>query len=121
MKIFLLLGAVFGCLGVVLGAFGAHGLKPRLAPEMLTVFEVGVRYQLYHALALLVVGWFSGQHEQLFISLSGWFFTLGIIIFSGSLYILSLTGMKSWGGIAPIGALFLILGWVALIGSFMRL
>ena len=119
---FLLVGAIFGFLGVALGAFGAHGLRDRLSPEMLAVFEIGVRYQMYHVFALLFVGLAlrMGQAPRL-LTKSGWCFAAGIVIFSGSLYALALTGTTAFGAITPIGGLALLAGWALLIVDSRRL
>jgi len=114
-KTFFVLGSIFGFLGVAIGAFGAHGLKTRLAPEMLAIFEIGARYQMYHALALLAVAWAMSQSSQNLFPLSGWLFVFGIIVFSGSLYVLALTGVKVWGAITPAGGMLLLLGWLVLV------
>ena len=112
---FLLVGAIFGFLGVAIGAFGAHGLRSRLSPDMLAVFEIGVRYQMYHAFALLVVAAAAGQAGQArLLSIAGWAFVAGILIFSGSLYALALTGTTAFGAITPIGGLGLLIGWACL-------
>jgi len=112
----LLLGAIFGFLGVGLGAFGAHGLRDRLSPQMLAVFEVGVRYQMYHVFALLFIGLAIrlGRRPRL-LSMAGWCFAAGIVIFSGSLYALALTGMTMLGAITPIGGLAFLVGWLLII------
>ncbi len=102
-KTFFVLGSIFGFLGAAIGAFGAHGLKTRLAPEMLAIFEIGARYQMYHALALLAVAWAMSESYQNLFPLSGWLFVFGIIVFSGSLYVFALTGVKVWGAITPAG------------------
>lgn len=107
-------GALMGFVGVGLGAFGAHGLKGRLSPDMLAVFETGVRYQMYHALALLVVGALMTRLEGRAIVVAGWSFTAGILIFSGSLYALALTGVTMLGAVTPIGGVAFLAGWVAL-------
>ena len=99
-------GAVLMLLAVALGAFAAHGLKSRLTPDMLAVFETGVRYHVYHALALLALGAARGPDK------AGWCFVAGIAVFSGSLYVLALTGEKRLGMITPIGGLLFIAGWV---------
>ena len=110
------IGAIFGALGVTMGAFGAHGLKERLSPSSLDIFETAVRYQMYHAPALLAVGLLGVLGRGGFaLNLAGWSFTLGILIFSGTLYALSVTDIKWLGAITPIGGLFLILGWIALV------
>ncbi len=118
-RIFLILGSFFGFFGVAIGAFAAHGLKTKLAPEMFQVFEVGVRYHMYHALALLAVAWVVSQYPASSFHTAGWLFSAGILIFSGSLYVLALTGVKAWGTVTPIGGLFFLAGWLALlIGAF---
>ena len=108
-------GAAFGFLSVLFGAFGAHALKGQLSPEMLTIFETGVRYQACHSLALLACAWAIAVFNPVWIARAGTCFTAGVIIFSGSLYILALTGIKIFGAITPIGGLLLMLGWLFLI------
>ena len=118
-KFFLILGSVFGFLGVAIGAFAAHGLKSKLSLEMFGIFEVGVRYHMYHVLALLAVAWALSHYPTQFFQTAGLCFMLGIIIFSGSLYTLALTGVKAWGAVTPIGGLFFLAGWLALaLGAF---
>ena len=112
-KLFFLLATIMGGLAVVLGAFGAHGLKGRIDPELLVTFEIGVRYQMYHALALLAVAKTRLAGARLQIA-SGWMFVSGIALFSGSLYVLTLTGERWLGAITPLGGLALIVGWVCL-------
>lgn len=112
---FLLVGAVLGFLGVAIGAFGAHGLRTRLSPEMLAVFETGVRYQMYHVFALLMVAAAIGHAGQArLLMVAGWSFIAGILIFSGSLYALALTGTTTFGAITPIGGLGFLMGWACL-------
>lgn len=101
-------GAVAMLLAVALGAFAAHGLKPRLSPEMMTVFETGVRYHVYHALALLALAALRGPDR------AGWCFLAGIVLFSGSLYLLALTGERRLGMITPVGGLLFLAGWLVL-------
>ena len=113
-RIFFTLGGLLGFLGVGLGAFGAHALKSRLDAEMLATFEVGVRYQMYHALALLAVGWACTRWPGALVNASGWLFVAGTLVFSGSLYALSLTGMRWLGAITPIGGVALLAGWLCL-------
>jgi uncharacterized membrane protein YgdD (TMEM256/DUF423 family) len=114
-KGFLLVAAIFGFLGVALGAFGAHGLRNRLSPEMLAVFEVGVRYQMYHVFALLSVAAAIGHFGPVrLLMLAGWAFIAGTLIFSGSLYALALTGTGMFGAITPIGGLAFLIGWACL-------
>lgn len=114
-RLFFAAGAIAGFLAVALGAFGAHALKTRLSPEMLNVFEVGVRYHFYHALALLAVAWACTRWPGSLTSASGWLFIAGIVIFSGSLYLLTFSGMRWFGAITPIGGLAFLAGWVLLI------
>ncbi len=113
-------GAVTCGLGVLLGAFGAHGLRGRVTPEMLAVFETGVRYHLVHGLALLAVAWATTRWPNTWISASGWLFVAGIVVFSGSLYLLSITGVRWLGAITPIGGLCFVAGWLILALSAMR-
>lgn len=111
MKLFFVLGAMFGGLAVVLGAFGAHALRGSLSTEDLSTFEIGVRYQMYHALALLAVAWAMTQWEAAALTAAGWAFVVGIVIFSGSLYVLVLTGQRWLGAVTPVGGVAFILGW----------
>ena len=113
-RIFLTIGAVMGALGVGAGAFAAHGLKARLTPDLLAVFETGARYQMIHALALLAVGLVLARTPHPAVGASGWLFIIGVVIFSGSLYLLALTGVRWLGAITPIGGLAMIAGWLAL-------
>ncbi|MEL6179562.1 MAG: DUF423 domain-containing protein [Myxococcota bacterium] len=115
MKIWLAIGSAFSGLGVMLGAFGAHALKARLEPAMLEIFEVGVRYQMYHALGLLAVAFAASQIKHGCIAAAGWLFVSGILIFSGSLYTLSLSGIRWLGAITPIGGVCFIAGWACLV------
>jgi len=114
-KTFLLIGALAGAVGVALGAFGAHALRSRVSPEMLAVFETGVRYQMYHALALVALAALEprlgGGHS---VAAAGWAFTTGIVLFSGSLYALALTGTTTFGIVTPFGGLAFLVGWAAL-------
>lgn len=107
-------GALFGAVGVAVGAFGAHALKARVDDYMLQVFETGVRYQMYHALALIAVAWAAARWPDRWIDVSGWLFVAGIVIFSGSLYTMALSGLRWLGAVTPIGGLCLILGWATL-------
>ena len=120
MKLFFGLGALFGALGVALGAFGAHALRSSLTPEGLATFEIGVRYQMYHALALLAVAWASAQWEAATVAAAGWSFVVGIVVFSGSLYVLVLTGQRWLGAVTPIGGTALIVGWALLVWTAFR-
>lgn len=114
MKQFIIIGAAFGFVGVCLGAFGAHALKQRLTPDLFDIFEVGVRYHMYHALAILAVGLAGAHWPETSFAAAGWAFTAGIVIFSGSLYVLALTGTRWLGAITPIGGLAFLAGWALL-------
>lgn len=115
-RTFLLIGAVLGFLGVALGAFGAHILKSRLSPEMLAVFETGIRYHMYHTFALLIVAAAIGHlGPARLLSLAGWLFFGGVLLFSGSLYALALSGVGILGAITPIGGLLFLAGWGCLV------
>ncbi|MBD3265516.1 DUF423 domain-containing protein [bacterium] len=112
---FLLMAGIWGGLGVILGAFGAHGLKDRLTPDMLEIFEVGVRYQMFHAIALLAVAaGCASLWSSSWTSAACWAWMVGIVIFSGSLYILAITGIRWLGAITPIGGVAFIIGWILL-------
>ena len=113
-RTFLMIGSLAGFLGVALGAFGAHGLRARISPEMLAVFETGVRYQMYHAVALLIVALTIPRMGGWLVVTAGWMFTAGIVLFSGSLYALALTGVTTLGAITPIGGLAFLAGWACL-------
>jgi len=113
-RLFFAIGALSGFIGVALGAFGAHALKGRLDPDLLATFEVGVRYQMYHAFALLAVGWAQTRWRGKVLNASGWLFFSGTVIFSGSLYALSLSGMRWLGAVAPVGGIALLAGWLCL-------
>lgn len=112
---FLLLGAFSGFLAVAAGAFGAHALRAVLTPDLLAVFETGARYQMYHALALLLVSVLSASAPQRrVVAAAGWCFVAGTLLFSGSLYLLALTGTRWWGAVTPVGGVFFLTGWVCL-------
>ena len=113
-------GASAAGLAVVLGAFGAHGLKARVSPELLVVFETGVRYHMYHAVALLAVGLAATRWTSASVGAAGWAFSIGILVFSGSLYILALTGVRAWGAVTPLGGVAFIVGWFALAWAALR-
>ena len=113
-------GAVLCALGVVLGAFGAHGLRERLTADLLAVFETGVRYHLIHALGLLAVAWAASRWPNAWVGAAGWLFVAGIAVFSGSLYVLAVTGIRWLGAITPIGGVCLIAGWVVLAVGALR-
>ncbi len=112
-RIFLATAAIFGGLSVAGGAFASHALKDKLTDRALAIFETGARYQMYHALALLLVALLLSrtQESQTFLVVAGWAFILGTVIFSGSLYALSLTNIKWLGAITPLGGVSYIVGW----------
>lgn len=113
-RTFVLIGALAGFIGVALGAFGAHGLKTRVSPDMLAVFETGVRYQMYHALALLLLGALAPTLSPRLATIAGWGFIVGILVFSGSLYALVLSDIRILGAITPIGGIAFLIGWACL-------
>ncbi len=113
-RTFALIGALAGVIGVALGAFGAHALRSRLTPEMLAVFETGVRYQMYHALALLAVAALAPSVGGRLSTIAGWSFAGGILLFSGSLYLLALTDLRALGAITPVGGVLFLIGWACL-------
>jgi len=112
---FLRIGAAFGLIGVAAGAFGAHALRGRLTPADLAIFETAVRYQMIHALALLAVGIAAARWPERGWTLAAWAFTAGVLVFSGTLYLLALTGIGWLGAITPIGGLCLMAGWALVI------
>ena len=111
---FLVIGAISGCLVVILGAFGAHGLKDILDEYGKSIYEKAVLYHMFHTMAILVLGLIEKIQPEMQLSLAGWAFLIGIILFSGSLYILAVTGFKWMGMITPIGGVMFIIGWVML-------
>ena len=115
-QIFLAIAAIFGGLSVAAGAFATHALKERLSERSLEIFETAARYQMYHALALLFVALLLMQKKISHSTLvaAGWSFVIGILFFSGSLYVLSLTNIKVFGAIAPLGGAAFIVGWLAI-------
>ncbi|GGU61753.1 DUF423 domain-containing protein [Pseudomonas laurentiana] len=114
LRSFLLLAAFFGFTGVALGAFAAHGLKARLSSEYLAIFQTGVTYQLIHTLALLAVALLATQLPGRLVGWAGGLFSLGIVLFSGSLYLLTLTGVGKLGIITPLGGAAFLAGWLCL-------
>jgi uncharacterized membrane protein YgdD (TMEM256/DUF423 family) len=111
---FLGIGAVSACIAVAAGAFGAHALAGMVTPERLTVWETAARYQMYHALGLLVVAYLAGQKSGGPAKISGWLFVAGTVLFSGSLYALTLTGVTILGAITPLGGVAFLVGWLIL-------
>ena len=120
-RTFLLVGALAGFVAVALGAFGAHALRTRLSAEMLAVFETGVRYQMYHAFAILFVALAAARFDGWLLRSAGWLFTGGIVLFSGSLYALALSGVTILGVVTPIGGLALLAGWACLVVAALAL
>lgn len=116
----LLAGAIFMALAVLFGAFGAHALKTRLSPEMMQVYKTAVEYQFYHALGLLLIGLIGLQTGSKWLRWSGLLIGIGIILFSGSLYLLSFTGIKTIGAITPVGGLSFIAGWIFLFVGILK-
>lgn len=121
-KLFIRLGAISAAIAVILGAFGAHGLKALLAPEQMDVFETGVRYQFYHTFALLIVGLLLYRRKNRTMLYAGWAFVTGIVLFSGSLYLLAgrealNLNLGGLGLVTPLGGLFFIAGWLLLLIS----
>jgi uncharacterized membrane protein YgdD (TMEM256/DUF423 family) len=114
-KLWLALGAGYGLLGVALGAFGAHALKARLAGELAATWQTAVQYHFWHALALLAVGLLALQRPAPALHAAGAAFALGTLLFSGSLYALALTGVRSLGAVTPLGGVLLLCGWGALL------
>jgi uncharacterized membrane protein YgdD (TMEM256/DUF423 family) len=121
MKIFVILGAVFGALSVAAGAFGAHALRSQLEPRMLEVFETATRYQMYHALALFAAAWLFQQTQSQAAQLAGWAFVAGILLFSGSLYAMIFTGVRGLGAITPLGGVAFMVGWIGLAVAALKL
>ncbi len=114
-RLFFGLGAASAFLAVAAGAFGAHGLRNRLSPESLAIFETAARYQMYHAVGLLAVAWAANQWGGALPDWAGWLFVIGTVLFCGSLYALSLTGIGWLGAITPLGGLAFLAGWVCLV------
>ena len=108
------LGCGFGLVAVAAGAFGAHALRTRLSAELLAVFETAARYQMFHALALLAVALLAARAPSSAASAAGWLFAAGVVLFSGSLYALALTGIRVLGAVTPLGGVCFLAGWVAL-------
>lgn len=115
LKVFLLIGSINMVLAVGLGAFGAHGLQPKLSERMFEIYQTGVQYHMIHAIGILIIAIVADRlGNPAMLSWAGWTMFLGIIFFSGSLYVLSISGIKILGAITPIGGVFFIVGWVLL-------
>ena len=121
-RILLALGALSAGISVAAGAFGAHALKTRLAPDLLAVFETGARYQMYHALGLVAAAWAGsrGAGAQGPATWAGWLFVAGTVLFTGSLYALALSGVRALGAVTPFGGVAFLAGWVALALAALR-
>ena len=110
-RLFLITGAISALLAVALGAFGSHGLEDRLTADLLAIYQTGNTYHVYHSFALLMVGFLALHLNGKLLAASGWCFVAGILFFSGSLYVLAVTGVRILGAITPIGGVFFIIGW----------
>ncbi len=119
-RLFVIAGAVSAFLAVAAGAFGAHGLKARLGPDLLAIFETGVRYHLVHALGLFVVAWVAARWPGRPAAAAGWLLVAGTLLFSGSLYALALTGVRGWGAVTPFGGLCFLAGWACVVWAAAR-
>ena len=117
---FALLGALCAFLAVAAGAFGAHALRDTLSQESLAIFETAARYQMYHALALLAAAWVASRWPGSAAQAAGWLFAAGILVFSGSLYVLALTSAQWLGAVTPLGGVALLAGWLALAWAVVR-
>ena len=113
-KLFILIGCINALIAVMLGAFGAHGLKSRLTEQLLASFQTGTQYHFYHAMGLIAVGLIAAHVSGIGIKISGWLMLAGIILFSGSLYVLAITGIRQLGMITPVGGICFILAWTVL-------
>ncbi len=120
MKALLVAGALNGALAVTLGAFGAHGLRERASAQMLTTWETAAQYHFFHALALLLVGVLARQTGAAALLVPGWIMLAGVLVFSGSLYLLVLTDQRWLGAVTPLGGTALIVGWLWLAWGLMR-
>lgn len=115
MKLFIILGALNGFIAVALGAFGAHGLEGKIPDKYLETWQTAVQYQMFHVVGLLVLGLLAGKISSPLINWSGWLMLIGIILFSGSLFILSVTQIKVLGAITPLGGVSFLVAWVLMI------
>ena len=114
-RLFFGLGAGSALLSVAAGAFGAHAVRARLAPDLLAAFETGARYQMYHALGLIAVAWAAARWPGALVHWAGWLFVAGTVLFSGSLYLLALSGARWLGAITPLGGVAFLAGWACLL------
>jgi uncharacterized membrane protein YgdD (TMEM256/DUF423 family) len=119
-RTFAALGALSGLVGVAAGAFGAHALRARLAPDLLAVFHTGAQYQMYHALALVAAAWACARWPGGAAAAAGWCFVAGTLLFSGSLYALALSGVRALGAVTPVGGVAFLAGWACLAWAALR-
>jgi uncharacterized membrane protein YgdD (TMEM256/DUF423 family) len=119
-RLFAVLGALSGFIAVAAGAFGAHALKTRLAPDLLAVFDTGARYQMFHALALFAAAWAVTRWPRRAAVAAGWCFVAGTVLFSGSLYLLALTEVRGLGAVTPFGGALFLAGWLLLAAAAWR-
>ena len=113
-RLFLTIGALSAATGVAAGAFGAHALRDKVEPRLLEVFETGARYQMYHALALVAVGLVASRWPSSLLATAGWLFVAGTLLFTGSLYAMTFTGIRALGAVTPVGGVCFIAGWLCL-------
>lgn len=120
-KLFLILGAVNALLAVLLGAFGAHAIRSRLTPDLLSIYQTGVQYHFYHALGLLIIGLVVVKFPASpLMRWAGWLMLVGIVLFSGGLYLLSAAGLRALGAVVPLGGIAFIAAWLLLCGGLLR-
>jgi uncharacterized membrane protein YgdD (TMEM256/DUF423 family) len=119
-RTFLAIAAISAAISVAAGAFGAHALRARLAPDLLAIFETGARYEMYHAFGLALAAWAAARFGGTAPLWAGWLFLAGTVIFSGSLYALALTGVRAFGAVTPLGGVAFIAGWLALAAAALR-
>jgi uncharacterized membrane protein YgdD (TMEM256/DUF423 family) len=119
-RTFLALGSISALIAVAAGAFGAHALRARFRPDLLAAFETGVRYQMFHALGLLGVAWAASRLPRGLAAAAGWLFVAGTVLFSGSLYLLALTGARWLGAVTPVGGAAFLAGWACLAWAALR-
>lgn len=112
MKALVLIGIIYGFLSVALGAFGAHGLEGKVSDQSLTIWEKAVHYQMFHAVSILIAGFALIKFESTALTLAGWAFVIGVLLFSGSLYTYATTGVKALAMITPFGGVIFLVGWV---------
>jgi uncharacterized membrane protein YgdD (TMEM256/DUF423 family) len=119
-RLFLAAAAISAAISVAAGAFGAHALKARLSPDLLAIFETGARYEMYHAFGLALAAWAASRFAGAAPAWAGWLFVVGTVLFSGSLYVLALTGVRALGAVTPFGGVAFIAGWIALAIAALR-